>query len=243
MPIHDWTRVNPGIFHHFHHGWTAAIANVLNRGTLPPGYFALAEQIVGGPIPDVLTLHLTKPASPMPPERNGGMGVAVHPPKTRFIQKSAEERYARKANRIVVRHESGRVVAVLEIVSPGNKDSKNALRTFVEKAVGFLEEGVHLLIIDLFPPTTRDPQGIHKAIWDEIHEAPFELPPDKKRTLVSYSAGPEKTAYIEPVGVGDALPDMPLFLEAERYIPLGLEETYCTTWDAFPGALKGELEN
>ncbi len=41
--------------------------------------------------------------------------------------------YVRKADRIAVRHRHGQVVAVVEIVSPGNKASKNELRTFVEK--------------------------------------------------------------------------------------------------------------
>ena len=68
-------------------------------------------------------------------------------------------------------------MAVIEIVSPGNKSSKAAIRTFVDKAVQFLRQGVHLLIIDLFPPTPRDPQGLHKLIWDEILEEPFALPP------------------------------------------------------------------
>ena len=62
------------------------------------------------------------------------------------------------------------MVAIIEIVSPGNKHSKDALRKFVSKAVEFLDQGVHLLIVDLFPPTKRDPNGIHRAIWDEISE-------------------------------------------------------------------------
>ena len=35
MPIHDWTRVDAGIFHAFHLSWIAEIARVLNRGQLP----------------------------------------------------------------------------------------------------------------------------------------------------------------------------------------------------------------
>ena len=27
MPIHDWTRVDAGIFHAFHHGWIEEIAS------------------------------------------------------------------------------------------------------------------------------------------------------------------------------------------------------------------------
>jgi hypothetical protein len=48
MPVHDWTRVDAGIFHHFHHDWITEIARALNRGILPPDYYALAEQHAAG---------------------------------------------------------------------------------------------------------------------------------------------------------------------------------------------------
>jgi hypothetical protein len=60
--------------------------------------------------------------------------------------------------------------------------------------------------------------------------------------LVAYDAGPTKVAYVEPVGVGDALPEMPLFLKPEFYVPAPLEPTYQTTWNLFPGPLKRLLE-
>jgi hypothetical protein len=144
-------------------------------------------------------------------------------------------------NRVAIRNPLGEVVSVIEIVSPGNKGSRAASRTFVEKAVDFLIHGVHLLVIDLFPPTDRDPQGLHKAIWDEIHEEPFELPSDKRLTVASYSAGLEKVAYVEPIAVGDILPDMPLFLEPEKYVPAPLEATYEATWASCPDPLKDLL--
>ena len=115
------------------------------------------------------------------------------------------------------------------------------LRAFVEKMTDLLREGVHLLIIDLFPPGPRDPEGVHKVIWDELQEEPFELPPDKPLTLAAYSAGAVKTAYVEPVAVGDLLPEMPLFLEPEAYVPAPLEATYQTAWNVFPAVLKGLL--
>jgi hypothetical protein len=151
--------------------------------------------------------------------------------------------YARKANRITVRHPDGDVVAVLEIVSPGNKDSRHAIRAFARKAGGLLLAGVHLLIVDLFPPSRRDPQGIHKAIWDRLRDEPFALPPDKPLTVVAYAAGTETVAYIEPVAVGDPLPDMPIFLTPDRYILCPLEATYQTAWEQFPAPLRGPLES
>jgi hypothetical protein len=42
--------------------------------------------------------------------------------------------------------------------------------------------------------------------------------------------------------VGDLLPEMPLFLKPEFYVPVPLEETYQTIWDIyFPTQLKGLL--
>ncbi len=225
MPVHDWTRVTPGMFYDFHHGWTGAIKNALNGGGLPPGYYALAEQVLGGPIPDVIALH-----APQSPEPNGGIAMAQSPPKTRFKISAEIDIYAAKANRIAIHHPSGDVVAIVEIVSPGNKSSQHALRSFVRKACEALDQGIDLLVIDLFPPGPRDPQGIHKAIWNEISDEPFQLPPDKPLTLAAYVGGALKTAYVEPVGVGDLLPSMPIFLSLETYISAPLEATYETTW-------------
>jgi hypothetical protein len=241
MPIHDWTRVDAGLFHHFHQCWIVSLSDALNAGGLPPDFFALVEQRVQGPIPDVLTLELA-PKSEGQSHDNGGLTVTTTPPRTRLIRRSEAEIYAGKANRITVRHRHGDVVAVVEIVSPGNKGSKAEFRAFVEKSTAFIRQGIHLLVIDLLPPGKRDPQGIHKALWDEFEEEDLDLPPEKPLTLASYNAGPENVAYVEFVAVGDLLPDMPLFLKPGIYVPAPLETTYRTTWNVFPAVLKRLLE-
>src|SRR5205814_885820 len=124
-------------------------------------------------------------------------------PQTRLVQRSESDLYARKANRVIVRHRHGDVIAVIEIVSPGNKAGRAAFRALVEKTADLLQQGIHLLIIDLFPPGPRDPNGLHKAIWDEFQEEDFALPPDKPLVLASYDAGPPLEAFVEPVAVGD----------------------------------------
>jgi hypothetical protein len=64
------------------------LASALNAGILPPDYMALAEQIAGGPIADVLTLQRPGRAA-RPPERdNGGVQLAIAPPRTRFISRA-----------------------------------------------------------------------------------------------------------------------------------------------------------
>jgi hypothetical protein len=127
MPIHDWTRVKAGIFHDFHHDWITMLKRALNAGLLLAGYYALAEQVAGGLGPDVLTLDVTP----------------------------SESLYLRRRPRVAIRHSSGHnVVALIEIISPGNKASRHLFRAFVEKAVEVLEAGIHLLVVDLFcsPP-------------------------------------------------------------------------------------------
>lgn len=236
MPIHDWSSVNAGLFHHFHHEWISSLGRALNGGLLPPDYFALAEQVTAGPIPDVVTLERRVDSSTAPAV--GGTALLTTPPQTRFVLHAEESRYAARASHVAIRHTLGKVVAVIEIVSPGNKASRAALRAFVEKSVRFIQQGVHLLVIDLFPPGPRDPQGIHQEIWREIQDDAFVLPADKRLILAAYQAREGKTAYVEPIAAGDALPAMPLFLDEAAYVPAPLEATYLAAWNACPTALR-----
>jgi hypothetical protein len=49
-------------------------------------------------------------------------------------------------------------------------------------------------------------------------------------------------AYVEPFAVGDALPDMPLFLNADLHILVPLAATYQAAWNASPEALRVAVE-
>ncbi len=233
MPIHDWTRLEAGDFHDFHQGWVVHLTNALNGGLLPTAYMAMTEPVAGRPIPDVVDLPAREPKG-----RSCGIPIAEAPPTARVIARFERAAYARRADRVVIRHGRGKVVAIIEIVSPGNKASRHAIRSFVERAADILSQGVNLLIVDLFPPTPRDPHGIHKAIWDELDDEPFEMPAGKPLIVASYIGGDIPTAYVESVGIGDPLPPMPIFLSDTRYIPAPLEPTYVEAWRVFPAMLK-----
>src|SRR5262245_30888642 len=228
MPIHDWSRVEAGIFHHFHHLWISEISDALNSGVWPDDYYALAEQFAAGRPP---TSPLTK------------TGLLVAPPKVRFTAETDWEFYRRKQTTVAVMHVSGdRVVAMIEVVSPGNKAVRSALRSFVEKAAELLGKRVHLLILDLHPPGKHDPHGIHAAIWEEVSGQEFEAPADKPLTLAAYESGLRLRAFVEPVAVGDTLPDMPLYLEPDAYVNVPLERTYQTAFAAVPRRWRRVLE-
>jgi hypothetical protein len=245
MPIHDWTRVDAGIFHAFHHDWITYISSALNRGLLPLDYYALPEQVAGGLGPGVLTLRLPTNGSPPLPPPGGGVALAEVPPQVRYHIRSESMQYATRAKVVAIRHTSDhRVVAVVEIVSPGNENNRHGLRAFITKAVEMLAAGIHLLIVDLFPPGPRDPQGIPPLLWDELVGAPnFTLPADAPLTLASWIGGDCLEAFVEPRAVGAPLPDMPLFLTPEVYVQVPLEATYLSAWDGLPAYWRGVLES
>src|SRR5205823_9884348 len=102
MPIHDWARVDAGIFHAFHHDWITEIKRALNRGLLPADYYALAEQIAGGLGPDVLTLqHPSSGATPST-EPAGGIALATVPQQVRHRVRAEADVYATKAKAVVI---------------------------------------------------------------------------------------------------------------------------------------------
>jgi hypothetical protein len=259
MPIHDWARVDAGIFHHFHQRWIGAITDVLNERLLPRDYYALAEQQGAGFEPDVLTLKANQapepddddaqPPRPRPSDNGGGDRAAegeavVAEPPLRVTAETDLEFYRRKQNVVAVRHVSGdRLVAVVEIVSKGNKSGRKALEDFLRKAAELLGHGVHLLILDLQPTTSRDPRGIHGALWDEVAGQEYDRPADKPLTLAAYESAGRVRAFVEPVGVGDALIDMPLFLDPGRYVAVPLEPTYQLAFDTVPRRWRTILES
>lgn len=236
MPIHDWTRVMAGVFHDFHSSWITEIKKTLNTGLLPGEYYAMAEQITGSFGPDVLTLQEPVHGSLAPVKMpSGGIAVADRPPRVEFHARAQIDLYAAKAKSVVIRHLSGhKVVAIIEIVSPGNKNGQTEFAAFVQKADQTLLAGIHLLIVDLFPPTKRDPQGLHRAIWGREGDGDFALPEDKRLTCVSYVGYPGIEVFLQPVSVGVPLPDMPLFLTPEIYVPVPLEATYREAWQTVP---------
>lgn len=239
MPIHDWKPGFAWLFHHFHQEWIHSLGRALNGGLLPSDYYAMTEQVTVGVTPDVLALRdRTEPAGAA--GADGGLLVAE--PRTRIVE--TLNATPRKKNTVAVKHASDdRTVAVIEIVSPGNKDSRRALDSFLDKTVDLLAKGIHLLVIDLHPPTKRDPHGLHAAIQEEVSGIEFVPPDDKPLTLAAYEAVVPPKAYVEPVAAGDALPDMPLFLVPGGHVLVPLEKTYLAAWEGVPARWRKVIES
>lgn len=243
MPLHDWSRVESGIFHAFHTTWISEIQNELNR-QLPGRYYALAEQHAGGFIADVLTLQ-------SPGEQNGTNGVDDEPTGKQIdpedaagtavanrapavaVQEKIDADVKDLQRTLTIRHVSNhRIVALLEVVSPANKDREQRVNEFVLKNVDAIQRGIHVLIIDLFAASSHDPYGIHPLIRSRLQSVGESVSP--RATLASYAAGEPINAYLEFPADDEPLKKMPIFLTSDRYIDVDLEETYKRAWSGMP---------
>jgi hypothetical protein len=242
MPVHDWTQVDAGTFHHLHTLWIAELSNALNGGLLPKGYYAMAEQHAGMSVADILTLQMDQ-NDPAAPRESGGVALASPPRLSRKMVASPIDSYRLARRTLAIRHISKhRVVALLEIVSPANKDRPSSVSDFVDKALAAIHHSVHLLVIDLFPPGPSDPRGIHAAIWEHFNAQVEGLPADKPLAVSAYAASKLPEAWIEPLAVGDPLPDGPLFLEPRWHIDVPLEATYQAAYRGVPGYWREVIE-
>ena len=137
-----------------------------------------------------------------------------------------------------------RLVALVEIVSPANKDRPPTVEEFIAKAVDALDVGIHVLLVDLLPPGPCDPQGMQGRVYQRLEQSdePYDLPADAPLTLASYAAGPQIEVYLEHLAVGAILPEMPLFLRHDRYVNVPLEATYQEAYRGMPAFWRNVLE-
>jgi hypothetical protein len=242
--MHDWTRVSAGTFHDFHNAWITHLKERLNAGLLPSPYYALGEQRAGEITPDVLALHANEDEFGDSASQwadgiatNGLVAVAEAPPQVQLAQEALDNLafYLARQRTLVIRHSSGdRIVALVEIVSPANKHTQRTLEEFADKVIAALDQGIHVLIIDPFPPTQHDFDGIHGYIWHRSLAGTYHAPREGALTLVSYAASRPVWAYVQTFGIGDRLIAMPLFLTPTHYINVPLEETYAAAWAGVP---------
>jgi hypothetical protein len=246
MPVHDWSRVEAGVYHHFHNLWISRLSDALNSGLLPAEYYALVEQHAGQYVPDILTLHASS-AQPPPgkkstPGLNGGNVLTISKSPPRVRQQLVAATYRRLRRTLAIRHTSGhRLVAIIEITSPANKDRPGAVAELVRKIVELLHHGVHVLLVDVFACGRYDRPGLHEQIWAEVDGASPQRESEPV-TLASYVAAEPMRAYVERVKYGEVLPEMPVFLTVEHYVLVPLERAYEQAWAGVPAYWQRQLQ-
>jgi hypothetical protein len=242
MPLHDWNQVDAGIFHAFHTTWIGEIQARLNHGILPKDYYALAEQHAGGFVADVLALRLPPDEARSGYQYSEATSSGEQPttvmelPQT-TIHETVEIDLVEMRRTVAIRHVSShRIVALIEIASPANKDRQECVQAIIDKTLRCLARGVHVLLVDILAPTRFDPLGLHYAVRRAA--APDLSEPQVQpsvATLASYQAQRTRfDAFVEHPQWGQTLPPMPVFLDNMQYVHVPLEETYQRAWEGMP---------
>ena len=237
MPMHDWSKVSLGEFHDFHAAWLAELRRALMSGVLPDGYYAAVEQHVMGFIPDVLSF---REAAGDLGATSGGGTMLLEAPSVPTVQTGVPP-YFRQSQLVTVRQaDRDQLVAVVEVISPSNKNSRVGIDAFLRKTGSLLGRGVHLVVLDTLRPGRFDPQGMHGAIWQELTSEPIETP-GKPLTVASYEAAGQVRAFVQALAAGDGIDDTPLFLEENGCVMLPAEATYMAAFGLLNRRLRHAL--
>ena len=232
MPLLD--HFHPPLFPHrawesFHSRWANTIADALQR-VLPQRYYAEVQIHLGSRV-EADVAEFERPADFDEGLGNGSAGGAAlqtwAPPAATLVMPAVFP----DDLEVHVRDErdDARLVAVVELVSPRNKDRSESRRAFAAKGAAYLQRGIGLMILDIVT-------GRHFNLHNELVELlnlgeAFAMSADVSLYAVSYRPAHRQEAnqidvWPARLAVGGTLPLLPLALRGFRAVPLDLEATY-----------------
>lgn len=223
MPLHDWAELKG--WDGFHHLWMGDIYRDL-KGNLPPGYRAVigSNPLVTAPAlsgkPDVLV-------AAAPPRRPGPAGPSRAVPEPDYEVEVMFTPNEDEEVTLTVTYEAV-VVAVIELISPRNKDRPSSRRHYGRRYADYLYSGINLLLVDVHrrPATFSFPHYIAAARG-------ISAPPLSAPSAVSYglsfpaaSGGRMVDIWQRPLAAGQPLPAIPLALLGDDRVSVDLNGTY-----------------
>jgi hypothetical protein len=231
MPLLD--HFHPPLFpqrswESFHSRWANSIADALQR-VLPERYFAEVQIHLGSRV-EADVAEFERPAEAEEARNGPGGGVAVQiwaPPPAILVLPAVFP----DDIEVQVRdqRDDARLVAVVELVSPRNKDRAESRRAFAAKCAAYLERGIGLVAVDI---VTSRQGNLHNELIEVLGLGePFTMPMEASLYAVAYRpARREEANQIEvwpaSLSLGGNLPILPLAIRGFRTLPLDLEATY-----------------
>lgn len=230
MPLRDHFRpptTKYGSWESFHGGWPMVIVQQL-RTQLPPGFVA-APRVRLGPYFEIDIGAFENDDVP-PGHGNRGAATLAVPRPTWFLETDLPEEDEYEVQ-IYHADEERQLVAIIEIVSPANKDRPEKRRAFVGKCGAFLRKGIAVSIVDL---VTIRQFNLYAELMEFIGHPDPTLGPEPPPIYTSscrWIANAEGTrarleAWSSPMIVGQSLPPLPIWLTDAQAVTLDLEKSY-----------------
>jgi predicted nucleic acid-binding protein len=122
-----------------------------------------------------------------------------------------------------------KLVAAIELISPGNKERPAERRAFATKCASYLYQGISVIIVDI---VTNRRANLHNEILRVMEAGDIlQLPPEASLYAVAYrplrrGKGDEIDIWRSPLALGQNLPTLPLGLRADLVIPVDFEAAY-----------------
>jgi hypothetical protein len=214
----------------FHSSWATRLADALMDRWLPPGYIA-EEHAHFGPSVEIDVGTFAQSASATAENANGGVatvGSRVWAPPTADGVLPAVFPDTFEV-RILSTDTGPKLVAAIELISPGNKDRAAERRAFATKCASYLYQGIGVIIVDI---VTSRRTNLHNEIL-RLMEAPDTLSMATELNLYAVAYQPlrrdgndEINVWRSPLALGQSLPTLPLGLRADLIIPVDFEFAY-----------------
>jgi Protein of unknown function (DUF4058) len=233
MPLFD--HFHPPLYPHhhsesFHSNWATRIADGI-AAVLPPE-FQVEEHTHAGPgfEIDVATYE----GQSLPEESAaGGPVLATRAAPTYALPIPDATMPAVFADTFEIRVFSTMagltLVAVIELVSPGNKDRLAERRAFAAKCASYLTQGVSLIVVDV---VTNRHANLHNELMRLMEAAPdLDFPAEVSLYAVAYrpvrrGEQEEIDLWLRRLAVGAPLPTLPLRLTGDLHIAVDFEIAY-----------------
>ena len=212
----------------FHSAWAAFIIQRLNP-CLPPRYHAEPHIHLGTFVEvDVAAIEdAFQGGEAAPNGTEGGVATTIWAPPTPAQTVDVDLPAQDVFEVSVYDGRGGRLVAAVELVSPGNKDRPEHRRAFAVKCAAYLQQGVSLVVVDI---VTERHDNLHVGLMELLgrtEAAPW--PEGQDLYAVAYRTTKEKDEWrmdLWPEPLGRPLPTLPLWLASDLAVPLELEASY-----------------
>ncbi|HYV34206.1 MAG TPA: DUF4058 family protein [Gemmataceae bacterium] len=233
MPLLDHFHPPLSVERHwesFHSSWATKLADALTERWLPPEYIAEEHVHRGASVEiDVATFERETAAA----TAEGGVALATIGSKV-WAPPNADDLipaiFPDTFEVRVLSMEAGpKLVAAIELISPGNKDRPAERRGFATKCASYLYQGISVIIVDI---VTSRRANLHNEILRVMESADsHSLPVDQGLYAVAYRPlrrgnSDEIDVWRSSLALGQTLPTLPLGLNAGLVVPVDFEETY-----------------